>query len=426
KGIFANRDIEYFDALVGYFRASGYFKIRPFLEDVEHIRILVGIDIDEIAAIYANRGAEIRFTKDHANKLFFNSLVKEDIQKAHYSKEVEKGIIQFVEDVKTGKVRLKAHPKQNIHAKFYVFREQVFNVHNTGEVITGSSNLTASSLERNFEFNVKLNRYEDVAYALNTFENLWEEANEIEPATIAEIPQQTYLNDQFTPQQTYFKFLLEYFGESVNYDPDSIDLQAFPTVLGEDSQIHSEDEEFENFGLFDQELQEEKNKRLELLLELRAFKSDFPEIFQLIEKMPLKARVGRKDAHRKGSTIAYLKNAYHDSFFLLRADNTHKELSFLEAAEIFKPNDENEKVFRLHQQHHEQVQKAKQLFEEQEETKIIQSKTITQQLSPTVKKTLNIINSFPKDDQHTDPYSPKEHQSKDITNQIVLSESFDW
>jgi len=33
KGIFENnKDIEKFDALVGYFRSSGYFAIRPFLE----------------------------------------------------------------------------------------------------------------------------------------------------------------------------------------------------------------------------------------------------------------------------------------------------------------------------------------------------------------------------------------------------------
>ncbi|MBK8348843.1 MAG: hypothetical protein IPL08_14960 [Saprospiraceae bacterium] len=32
KGIFEyNTDIERFDALVGYFRASGYFSVRPFL-----------------------------------------------------------------------------------------------------------------------------------------------------------------------------------------------------------------------------------------------------------------------------------------------------------------------------------------------------------------------------------------------------------
>ena len=30
EGIFKHRSIHFFDALVGYFRASGYFRIRPF------------------------------------------------------------------------------------------------------------------------------------------------------------------------------------------------------------------------------------------------------------------------------------------------------------------------------------------------------------------------------------------------------------
>ncbi|UTA68504.1 hypothetical protein [Emticicia sp. 21SJ11W-3] len=43
EGIFKHRNIYFFDALVGYFRASGYFRIRPFVEKANEIRILVGI-----------------------------------------------------------------------------------------------------------------------------------------------------------------------------------------------------------------------------------------------------------------------------------------------------------------------------------------------------------------------------------------------
>ena len=42
----ANFDI--FHAVVGYFRSSGYFKLRKELENVKEIRILVGINIDDI------------------------------------------------------------------------------------------------------------------------------------------------------------------------------------------------------------------------------------------------------------------------------------------------------------------------------------------------------------------------------------------
>ena len=46
-GVFAaKQNIERFDALVGYLRASGYFALRPHLEKVPKIRIIVGVDVD--------------------------------------------------------------------------------------------------------------------------------------------------------------------------------------------------------------------------------------------------------------------------------------------------------------------------------------------------------------------------------------------
>ena len=44
-GVFAhNPDVERFDALVGYLRASGYFALRPHLEKVPLIRIIVALE----------------------------------------------------------------------------------------------------------------------------------------------------------------------------------------------------------------------------------------------------------------------------------------------------------------------------------------------------------------------------------------------
>ena len=45
----ANFDI--FHAVVGYFRSSGYFKLRKELENVSEIRILVGINVDKMQII---------------------------------------------------------------------------------------------------------------------------------------------------------------------------------------------------------------------------------------------------------------------------------------------------------------------------------------------------------------------------------------
>ena len=38
---------KYFDILVGYFRTSGFFKLYPAMQEVEKIRILVGLNVDK-------------------------------------------------------------------------------------------------------------------------------------------------------------------------------------------------------------------------------------------------------------------------------------------------------------------------------------------------------------------------------------------
>ena len=57
-------------------------------------------------------------------------------------------------------------------------------------------------------------------------------------------------------------------------------LQAFHSALGEDSQIYSQDEEIGTFGLFDRDLEEERDESLALLLELREFKRKEPARFR--------------------------------------------------------------------------------------------------------------------------------------------------
>ncbi len=44
-----------FDALVGYFRSTGYFRLRPFLENIQQIRIWVGINVGQLSAQYKAR-----------------------------------------------------------------------------------------------------------------------------------------------------------------------------------------------------------------------------------------------------------------------------------------------------------------------------------------------------------------------------------
>jgi superfamily II DNA or RNA helicase/HKD family nuclease len=221
KGVFENLPINYFDALVGYFRSSGYFKIREYLKDVQEIRILVGIDVDHLISDAAKKGLEFNFNTDITRDEFIKEF-KDDIQQSEYSKNVEEGILQFIYKVGTGKIKIKAHPDKNIHAKIYIFRPKNWNEHNSGSVITGSSNLSENGLDRNFEFNVELRDYDDVVFANETFESLWTEAIDILPYEIAKVKKDTFLNDEFSPFDLYIKLLIEYFGKSIDYDPESI------------------------------------------------------------------------------------------------------------------------------------------------------------------------------------------------------------
>ena len=221
EGVFKYKKVHFFDALVGYFRASGYFRIRKFIQQTPHIRILVGINVDKLTYLANQQGLLFNPNEEQSQEEFFND-IKRNIQEAKYDKEVEDGMYQFIEDIVSGRIEMRIHPKQNIHAKIYIFREKVYHPHGYGSVITGSSNLTEAGLEKNFEFNVELRYDDDIQFATETFERLWAESVEIDISHIEKIKTESYLNTDFTPYEVYLKFLLEYFGKSIDFDPNSV------------------------------------------------------------------------------------------------------------------------------------------------------------------------------------------------------------
>ncbi|WP_157583661.1 helicase-related protein [Spirosoma arboris] len=221
QGIFHYRNIHFFDALVGYFRASGYFRIRPFIEKAAEIRILVGINVNNLVLEATKQGVLFEVDVQKSQEDFFKE-IKKNIQQAAYSKDVEDGMVQLIKDLVSHKVQIRVHPKQNIHAKVYVFREKDKHDHGYGAVITGSSNLTEAGLERNFEFNVELRENADIEFATQTFDRLWLEGIPISEEFVDRLKKETFLNDDFTPYEVYLKFLIEYFGKSIDFDPNSV------------------------------------------------------------------------------------------------------------------------------------------------------------------------------------------------------------
>ena len=219
--------IDCFDVLVGYFRASGYFRVRPLLDRIPKVRILVGIDVDRLTKDFHDRGQT--FLKDgNLTRAEFLAQIAQNIHDADYDKQTEDGIIQFIDDLIDQKIELRAHPEKTIHAKVYIFKGDPFNEHTPCEFITGSSNLTAAGLgindKSNYEFNISVRDYPLVKAAADEFELLWNESVPILKAEAEKLRQRTYLRDDFTPFELYIKMLIEYFGKRVDYDPYNIEM----------------------------------------------------------------------------------------------------------------------------------------------------------------------------------------------------------
>lgn len=175
-----NNHIKNLDAVVGFLRASGYFSLRPFLDHINKVRVLIGIDVDKYITQAASQG-KIFFGAEEEVKEDCLRKIRKDIERSNYSKEVECGMLQMVQDLIDGKLELRAHPSKRIHAKLYVLYPDDFNQYSQGIAITGSSNLSGNGLgisqDKQYEFNVKLDRFDDVKFAKDEFELLWKEAD---------------------------------------------------------------------------------------------------------------------------------------------------------------------------------------------------------------------------------------------------------
>ena len=226
-----NPQIRNLDAVVGFLRASGYFSLRPFLDNINKVRVLIGIDVDKYIVEAARQG-KLFFGAEDDVKQDCLRLIRKDIESSNYRKEIEDGMFQMVQDLIEGKLELRAHPSKKIHAKIYVLYPDEFNQYTQGMAITGSSNLSGNGLgiteERQYEFNVKMTQHEDVQYAKEEFEQLWKEAKdcEITADDLKTSIERTYLKGDVSPYDLYIKMLMEYFSDRVletdNNDPFDI------------------------------------------------------------------------------------------------------------------------------------------------------------------------------------------------------------
>lgn len=209
-----------FLAVVGFFRSSGYFKLRKELGGISEIKILVGINIDDIFRKH-NKALLMLSDEDKAKEIY-NKDFKEDIINAEYAPEVENGILQMCEDLACGRLQMRIHATKNLHAKFYLCLPQNHNENSDGWVIMGSSNISDSGLgikqPPQYELNVAMKDYDDVKYCSDEFWTLWNEAIPLTAEDIDKYKKKTYLGYQPTPYELYIKVLIDTFGDQVEDD----------------------------------------------------------------------------------------------------------------------------------------------------------------------------------------------------------------
>ncbi len=208
------KDCKFFDCIVAYFKVTGFYQIYKSLENTEKIRILIGIGTDKESLELIESAEEN--TSHHETKKHISEIIETEFESAEEDKkEVEEGVLKFIEWIKQGKIEIKAYPNKRLHAKVYImtFKEGDRDI---GRVITGSSNFTYSGLVDNLEFNVELKNRGDYEFAKQKFEELWNIAVDVKENYIETIKERTWLNPDITPYELYLKFLYEYFKDELS------------------------------------------------------------------------------------------------------------------------------------------------------------------------------------------------------------------
>src|SRR5690606_13766708 len=118
-----SRNTQYFDVLVGYFRTSGFHLLYPSLEEVEKIRVLVGLNVDSktVQIIEQSKNEQLSLNRSSKQvKENFKEDVTYEIKNSDDSHGIEQGIRTFIKWLQSGKIEMRIYPEASIHAKVYI------------------------------------------------------------------------------------------------------------------------------------------------------------------------------------------------------------------------------------------------------------------------------------------------------------------
>ena len=214
-------DYDKLDAAVGYFNLRGWqffapiIDSKPFKKGSPVARVLVGmsgVDPDQAVTDFLQSSVNGSVSADGID----GSVARERRQQAihKFREQLSRGILDHThyEALRTlkrhleeGRVQIKLFTRRPLHGKTYICHRE--DVTNPITAFVGSSNLTMSGLQHNYELNVDVVDWDGTKVLAKWFDDRWNDRYTIEiTADLIELIQESWAGDvQPTPYDVYLK-----------------------------------------------------------------------------------------------------------------------------------------------------------------------------------------------------------------------------
>lgn len=125
------------------------------------------------------------------------------------------------------------------------------------------------------------------------------------------------------------------------YENALMKLQGFHSAFGEDAQIYSREEIVKQFEMYDSNVRDTVDKKIQLLREVRELYAKDRKLYNKIKALPMKSRVMRDTGKHSGSSIVFVSSNVKTEFYYVNS-KTVEPIDFLEAVKYLKAKPEEQ------------------------------------------------------------------------------------
>jgi len=107
---------------------SGFNQLYESFNTVDEIRILVGLNIDQqsftfIDQVNQTKQLSLNLAQQEVREVYAKTIADE-VNAVHNEQAIRESHRMFVAMIQSGKLKIRAHPSRNIHAKVYIIRNR--------------------------------------------------------------------------------------------------------------------------------------------------------------------------------------------------------------------------------------------------------------------------------------------------------------